>query len=129
MKFESIINTPLTVIIPLVLFDFYRGVLQFGNITFLFLAQVMTGVGTGLIIGFAVFGIINKKIFEKVAPLLIIATAIGTYALTEFLKGNGILAITIAGLIFGKMRIQKRLELVKFLDLFTAFLKIIVFIV
>lgn len=128
LQFESVINTPLTVILPLVIFDFYRGVLQFGHFTYLFLAQIMTGLGTGLVVGFFSFKYINKKIFEKIAPLLIIAIALGTYALAEYLKGSGILAITVLGLMFGKMKIEKKVELSKFLYLFTSFLKIIVFI-
>lgn len=128
IKFESIINTPLTVIIPLVVMDFYMGVLQFHNFVFGFLAQIMTGVGTGMVVGFAGFSLMRKDVFKKIVPLLTIGIVVGTYALAEYLKGNGILAITALGLIFGKWHIEKKVELRKFLDLFATFLKIIVFI-
>jgi len=128
LQFESIINTPLTVLIPLVVLDFYFERLKAGAFVIQFLQQIMTGVGTGLILGILAVIIIKKIYSNKIAPLIIIASVLGIYALTENIAGNGILAITTFGLVFGRSKIREKVELQKFNDIFTDLLTIIVFI-
>lgn len=128
LQFESIINTPLIVIIPLVILDFYRGVFQANTLATQFLQQIMSGVGTGLVLGLIVFSLIKHRYFEKISPLIIIGTALGCYGLAEYINGNGVLAVTTLGLVFGRVYVKEKIELKKFIDVFTNFLKIIVFI-
>ena len=88
----------------------------------------MTGVGTGLILGILAVIIIRKIYSNKIAPLIVIASVLGIYATAENIAGNGILAVTTFGLIFGKSKIREKVELEKFNDAFTDLLTIIVFI-
>lgn len=88
----------------------------------------MTGVGTGLVLGVISVKLIKKLSLEKISPLLIIALALGIFSIAENIGGNGILAVSGFGIIFGRSTIREKVELQKFTDLFTEFLEIIVFI-
>ncbi len=128
LQFESIINTPLTVLIPLVVLDFYFERLKAGDFLVQFLQQIMTGVGTGLILGILAVIIIKKIYANKITPLIVISSVLGIYAVAENIAGNGILAVTTFGLIFGRSKIREKVELQKFSDIFADLLTIIVFI-
>lgn len=130
LEFESILNTPLMVIIPLIILQIYKG--QFTlvpqDLLTAFLQNIMTGIGTGVVIGLIVYRIMKYSYSELISPLILIATALITYTLAEFLGGSGILAVTALGVLHGIMLIKGKEAMGKFSDAFTEFLKITVFI-
>ncbi|MBU2639600.1 MAG: cation:proton antiporter, partial [Nanoarchaeota archaeon] len=128
LQFESILNTPLTVLIPLIIIDFYFEKFQAGIFLIKFLQQIMTGLGAGLLLGYISIFILKKIDSEEISPILIIALILGIYSISESISGNGILAITTFGLIFGRSQIRSKIKLQKFESLFTEFLRIIIFI-
>lgn len=128
LEFESIINTPLAVLIPFLIVDFYSGSLVTKTIPIIFLQQVMTGVGTGLILGFVFFKIMRYWSQKILSPLAVIAAALISYTLAEFLNGNGVLSVTTLGFMFGFMILKEKESIREFSSIFTAFLKIVVFI-
>lgn len=129
LEFESIFNTPLMVIIPLMILNFLTGsILGVQQIATTFLQNIMTGVGAGLVIGLGVFRLMRKKYLEMISPLVIIATALITYTVAEYIGGNGVLAVTMLGIVFGWSYLKAKEEIDKFSNTFTNFLKIIVFI-
>lgn len=128
LEFESIINTPLTVIFPILVFNFYVGKTPDWSYLLLFLQQIIIGIGIGIALGYLFCRILSWLATEKISPLLIVSLALLIYVISENLKGNGVLALTLFGIIYGKSHIREKIELTKFMDLFTTFLKIIVFI-
>lgn len=128
LQFESIINTPLTVLIPLVIMDFYFERLEAGVFLIKFLQQIMTGVGAGLLLGLGAVILLNKISSQEISPLLVIGFVLGIYSIAENISGNGILAVTTFGIVFGRSQIKNKVSLQKFEDIFTEFLTIIVFI-
>ena len=129
IEFESILNTPFTVIIPLVILKLYLGVLQTADvIAFSFLQEIMTGVGTGFVIGLIAFRAMRTVYVEKLSPLVIIAIALVTYTLATHLNGSGVLAVTALGIVFGVTSVREKESLQQFVSIFTSFLKIAVFI-
>jgi potassium/hydrogen antiporter len=128
LKFESILKTPLIVLAPILLIQFYQGSLQANNFLLIFLQQIMTGVGTGVILGWIIFSLIDKGYFKSLAPLVVIASALACFTLAEQIGGNGILAVATASIVFGKMHLREKIGLEKFTGMFTNFLRIIVFI-
>lgn len=128
LKIESIINTPTTVLIPILILNFYFGKVEAASFVIKFLQQIITGVGAGLVIGYIVIKILNKLKIEFGSALLIIGIAVGTYTLTEQIGGSGILAITAFGLIYGHSKVKEKVAMQKFGDIFTEFLTILVFI-
>lgn len=130
LEFESILNTPLMVIIPLVILQIYKG--QFTlipeKLLITFLQNIMTGIGTGLVIGLIVYRVMKYSYSELISPLILVATALITYTLAEFIGGSGILAVTTLGIVHGIMYIKGKNSMDKFSAAFTEFLKITVFI-
>ena len=51
LKFESILNTPFVVLIPIMILEFLLGSFQAGEIISRFLQSIMAGLGAGLVIG------------------------------------------------------------------------------
>ncbi|MBL7100558.1 MAG: cation:proton antiporter [Nanoarchaeota archaeon] len=129
IEFESIFNTPFTVIIPLVILKLYLGVFQTVEIVAVsFLQEIMTGVGTGLVLGLVAFRSMKHIYMEKLSPLVVIAVALITYTLANYLGGNGVLAVTALGIVFGISNLKEKESLQKFVSIFTNFLKIVVFV-
>lgn len=130
LEFESILNTPLMVLIPLIILQIYKG--QFTlipeQLLITLLQNVMTGIGAGVVIGLIVYRIMKYSYSEIISPLILVATALITYTLAEFIGGSGILAVTALGVLHGIMSIKGKEAMGKFSDAFTEFLKITVFI-
>jgi len=129
IEFESIFNTPFTVIIPLVILKLYLGVLQTAEIVAVsFLQEIMTGVGTGLVLGLVAFRSMKNVYMEKLSPLVVVAVALITYTLANYLGGSGVLAVTALGIVFGVSAVREKESLQQFVSIFTNFLKIVVFV-
>lgn len=129
IEFESIFNTPFTVIIPLVILKLYLGVLQTAELVAVsFLQEIMTGVGTGLVLGLVAFKSMKNVYMPKLSPLVVVAVALITYTLANYLGGSGVLAVTALGVVFGVSAVKEKESLQEFVSIFTNFLKIVVFV-
>jgi len=130
LEFESIINTPLSVLIPIIILNFYLGSIQTtGSIVITFLQSIMTGVGSGLILGIVIFSFMKRYYLEElISPLVIIASALITYTLAENIGGSGVLAVTTLGLVFGRFYIKQKENAKSFISIFTNFLRIVLFV-
>lgn len=130
LEFESIINTPLSVLIPIIILNFYLGSIQTtGSIVITFLQSIMTGVGSGLILGLVIFSFMKRYYLEElISPLVIIASALITYTLAENIGGSGVLAVTTLGLVFGRFYIKQKENAKSFISIFTNFLRIVLFV-
>ncbi len=136
LRIESIINTPLTVLLPFIIFDLMKVLPQENTILLTtlfeqlkpFINQFVVGIGAGVLVGLILGKIFKNGVSENFSPLLLIGSAFLTYVLAEHLGGNGILAVTVTGLFFGNYYLEQKKELYSFSTLFGNFLMIIVFI-
>ncbi|MDP2909339.1 MAG: cation:proton antiporter [Nanoarchaeota archaeon] len=129
LELESILNTPFTVIVPIMILKLYMGVLQTAELVAIsFLQEIMTGVGTGLVVGLVVFRFMKDVYMEKMCSLGVIAVALIAYTLAGYIGGNGVLAVTTLGVVFGVSLIKEKESLQQFISIFTNFLKIVVFV-
>lgn len=136
LRIESIINTPLTVLLPFIIFDLMKVLPQENTIvltTFFdqlkpFINQFVVGIGAGVLVGLILGKIFKKGVSQNFSPLLLLVSAFLTYILAEHLGGNGILAVAVTGLFFGNYYLEQKKELYSFSTLFGSFLMIIVFI-
>lgn len=135
LEIESIINTPFIVLIPFLLLDLMRGLKSDSTTIAVLLEQVqpfslqiITGIGTGVLVGLIVFRIMRRQYSQQISPLALIGAALLTYVLAEFLGGNGVLAVTVAGIMFGTFYIKEKTRLLEYSLVFSNFLEIIVFI-
>ena len=135
LKMEAVINTPITVLLPFIIIDFYNSIKLAGISVddFIvqiipFLQQIVTGIGAGILVGLIVFKFLRDKYSETYSPLLLIAGALLSYILAENLMGNGVLAVTTLGLFFGKLTLSGKKHLQEFSTFISNFLEIIVFV-
>jgi len=127
---ESIFNTPLCVILPILFLDLIA--LQPGALieplkyASQFWQMIAAGVGTGLLIGLAVASIM-KRMLREYSVLLLFSISLITYALAELVGGSGMLAVAICGLIAGNMVFPYKKDIKRFDDHLSEMLRISVF--
>jgi cell volume regulation protein A len=130
LKMESILNSPLTIIFPILLLDLIA--LQPGAIIepLKYASQlwqmVAVGVGAGFIVGFAVSRFL-KRMVDEYTSLFIVAVSFVTYALAENVGGSGILAVAVCGLITGNLIFPDKQDVRHFDDQFSEMLRISIF--
>jgi len=135
LEVESIINTPITVLLPFIILSVLQkfGVETINFVDFLqqvlgVIQQFVTGIGAGVVIGLVIFKIMKKYYSQMLSPLLLITSTLLTYILAENLSGNGVLAVTVLGLFFGNFYVKKKEILFEFSSIFGNSLMILVFV-
>jgi len=134
LKLESIINTPLTVLFPLLLLDL-MGKVETTLLSSLidqigpFLAKFASGIGSGMLVGIILFKIMKNRISKTYTPLMIIVSALLSYVLAENIGGSGVLAVTTLGMFVGNIyKKNKMVEIMSLESLFAKALYILVFV-
>jgi cell volume regulation protein A len=80
-----------------------------------FALQVVVGAIVGFLAGFLIVQIVNRTAFEPALyPIVVTALALATYALAAMLGGSGFLAVYIAGLVSGNVRMRHAVTLRRF---------------
>ncbi|MBL7050733.1 cation:proton antiporter [Candidatus Woesearchaeota archaeon] len=135
LEIESILNTPLAIILPFMLIELLDKTKEKVIMsTFLldqilpFLAQIVVGIGSGVFIGLIIFKLMRKKYSEKLSPVALITAALLTYIIAENLQGSGVLAVVALGLFFGNVYVKQKETLKEFSSMFSNSLEILVFI-
>lgn len=128
LEFESILNTPLTILIPFITLEIYYGTVKAGMVVIKFLQSIMTGVGTGIILGLIMIWLLKKYYRSLISPIAVIASALVSYTLAEMIGGSGVLGVTAFGIVFGSAVLNEKAEINSFTAKFTNFLKIVMFL-
>jgi len=135
LEVESLINTPITVLLPFIIIGVVQkigiGGLEYSEFIQQFLAiiqQFVIGIGAGVMMGLIVFKIMKRYYSHRLSPILLITSTLLTYILAENLSGNGVLAVTILGLFFGNLYVKKKQLLFEFSSTFGNSLMILVFV-
>ncbi len=95
-----------------------------------FALQMSVGAAAGYLLGRVIVWVINRIGLHNTSlyGILLLAMALFVFALTDILKGNGYLAVYIAGLVAGNRKIVMKKPLTNFLDGFTWLFQIIMFL-
>jgi potassium/hydrogen antiporter len=95
-----------------------------------FLQEFILGGAIGLLMGKASVWLINriKLEAEGLYPVLALALAIFTYSITDYIHGNGFLAIYLCALVMGNSNMLHRRTLTKFYDGQAWLMQIILFL-
>jgi NhaP-type Na+/H+ or K+/H+ antiporter len=132
LRIEAVLNTPLIILIPFIMIESINinsGLIPgFIEQTYPLLQQVITGIGTGVVLGVIVFKLMKKFYSEDLSPLAMMVTALLGYLLAENLGGNGVLAVTTLGFMFGNTYMKGKESLKEFSSLFSNGLEIFVFV-
>lgn len=95
-----------------------------------FVVEMGMGIFVGFLIGRAAVWVINTvEIYnDSLYPILLLAFAFFTFAFTSILRGNGYLAVYVAGLIVGNLKLAHKHNMTNFFDGFTWLLQIVLFV-
>ena len=131
LELESGSNDPMAYMLTIVLIQFIQSAgMGVGAIVGSFVIQFMVGAGAGYVLGKLAIRMLNKLNIDNQAlyPILLLAFVFFTFSITDLLKGNGYLAVYIAGIMVGNNKIMHRKDIYTFMDGLTWLFQIIMFL-
>lgn len=131
LELESGSNDPMVYMLTIVLIQFIQSDgMGTGNIIGSFIIQFLVGAAAGYILGKLAILILNKINIDNQSlyPILLLSFVFFTFAITDLLRGNGYLAVYIAGMMVGNHKITFRKEIATFMDGLTWLFQIIMFL-
>jgi len=130
LKIESIFNTPLGILLPILFLDLVAiqpgALLEPMSYVSEFWLMIAAGVGTGLLIGIFVSKVM-KDMLKEYSVLFMFSIALVTFALAENIGGSGMLAVAVCGLIAGDLVFKEKKEVKHFDDHLSELFRISVF--
>lgn len=133
LEIESVINTPFTVILPLIVFEILSvqsdsiSQVVLGQVSPLLL-QIVAGIGLGVLVGYTVPKILKKIKNKSLEPAFLLAAILLCYILAEYIGGSGVLAVATTGLFFGNIYLREKQELQSFVTVLSNIFVILVFV-
>ena len=131
LELESGSNDPMAYMLTIVLIQFIQSDgMGTGNIIGSFIIQFLVGAAAGYILEKLAILILNKINIDNQSlyPILLLSFVFFTFAITDLLRGNGYLAVYIAGMMVGNHKITFRKEIATFMDGLTWLFQIIMFL-
>lgn len=131
LELESGSNDPMAYMLTIVIIQFIGGeVSGAGSILLTFGQQFLFGGAIGYGVGKLAVYIINQLNLDNKSlySVFMLAVTFFTFAFTDLFKGNGYLAVYIAGMIIGNSKIANRKEVATFFDGLTWLFQIVMFI-
>jgi len=131
LELESGSNDPMAYFLVLTFMSFIK---QPDTSVWMMILGFLKGMSLGALMGYFIgkmtVRIINKinLFIEGLYPVLTIAMMLFSYSLTDFIGGNGFLAIYISGLVVGNSNFIHKRSLLKFYDGFAWLMQIMMFI-
>lgn len=131
LELESGSNDPMAYMLTVILIAYIQSNgMDFQDGAISLVVQLILGLIAGYILGKVSVWIINKVNVENQSlyPILLLAVIFFIFSITSLLKGNGYLAVYIAGLVVGNTKIIHKKSIVTFFDGFTWLWQIVMFI-
>ena len=130
LEVESGSNDPVACMLTLIILTIMGGGTVM-NLIPLVISQIVIGIMIGALIAMASIYLIRHANFEieSFYVIFIIAIAIISYSLSEWMGGNGYLSVYISGIIIGNSKIPHKKTLVHFLDGVSWIMQIILFFI
>ena len=130
LEVESGSNDPVACMLTLIILTIMGGGTVM-NLIPLVISQIVVGIMIGTLIAMTSIYLIRHANFEieSFYVIFIIAIAIISYSLSEWMGGNGYLSVYISGIIIGNSKIPHKKTLVHFLDGVSWIMQIILFFI
>ena len=131
LELESGSNDPMAYMLTIVLIQLVQASgVSSGDIALSFAIQFIVGGALGYALGRAAVFMLNKLNIDNQSlyPILLLAFVFFTFSITDLFKGNGYLAVYIAGMIVGNNKIKHRKEITTFMDGLSWLFQIIMFL-
>ncbi|MCX7983724.1 MAG: potassium/proton antiporter [Bacteroidetes bacterium] len=119
LEFESGSNDPTAMFLTLTMVAAVNtGQIAVGGMIVTFVLQMCIGIVVGIVFGRLVVTLVNSIRFsyEGFYPVSVFAAAVGIYASSSLVGGNGILAVYLAGIVIGNSEIVHKKSLLRFFD-------------
>lgn len=132
LELESGSNDPMAYMLTIV----FMGIIQSGNdpnismVALTIVVQLVVGTAVGYFLGKGAVTIINRIRMDNSSlyPILLLTLGVFIFAVTYYLKGNGYLAVYIAGLVIGNSKFSHKRTSMKFMDGFAWMSQILLFL-
>ena len=132
LELESGSNDPMAYILTIVLIQIISSgsELSLAVVGRDFLVQFLIGGSVGYAFGRFAVWLVNRINLSNSSlyPILLLSIVFATFTITDLLKGNGYLAVYIAGVIVGNVRLVYRKEINTFMNGLTWLFQIIMFL-
>lgn len=131
LELESGSNDPMAYMLTLLLIAYIQvGGMNLQDAVLQLIIQLSVGAVAGFLLGKLAVYIINHIDIdnESLYPILLLTTAFFTFSVTTLCKGNGYLAVYIAGLAVGNAKIVHKKSMRTFFDGFTWLWQIVMFL-
>lgn len=132
LEMESGSNDPLAYMLTITLIGIIQSDSKPGYLSVLFMVIVQLIIGSllGYFLGKLSVKIINKIKMDNASlyPVLLLILGVFIFAATYYLKGNGYLAVYIAGLVIGNSKFVHKRTSMKFMDGFAWMSQILLFL-
>ncbi|WP_199899381.1 potassium/proton antiporter [Sneathiella glossodoripedis] len=134
LEVESGSNDPMAVFLTITLVELAAATettatLQFFEMFYIFVQQMGLGLICGLTFAFAIIQIMNRVNLEaSLFPIIILSLALCIFGSTTVIGGSGFLAVYVAGLLMGNMKLQGALGIRRFQDGMTWLAQITMFL-
>lgn len=129
LELESGSNDPTSYTLTLILLTAMTGQLTAGGTAYLIFAQLVYGLGLGLLIAWLSGKVLERVSFEGngLHTIFVVGVALLAYAIPTLLGGNGYLSVYITGIVLGNKKILHKTSLVHFFDGVTWIMQIVIF--
>ena len=131
LELESGSNDPMAYMLTLLLIAYIQvGGMNFSDALLQLLVQLSVGAIAGYLLGRLAVLLINHLNLnnESLYPILLMTMAFFTFAATSLCKGNGYLAVYVAGLVVGNAKILHKKSIGTFFDGFAWLWQIVMFL-
>ena len=133
LELESGSNDPMAYMLTLLLIQIIQapsGETSLLHSLLQFVIQMSVGALAGFLLGKLAVLIMNRLNVDNSSlyPILLLACVFFVFSITELIKGNGYLAVYIAGLVVGNQKIQHKKSVTTFFDGLTWLFQIVMFL-
>lgn len=133
LELESGSNDPMAYMLTLLLIQIIEtpaGEVSIWYSLLMFVVQMSVGAIAGFLLGKLAVWLMNRLNVtnESMYPILLLACVFFIFSITELIKGNGYLAVYIAGLVVGNHKMQHKKSVMTFFDGFTWLFQIVMFL-
>lgn len=127
LEIESGSNDPFAYLMTIIIISAMKG--SHTPILTVIFNQVFFGVLVGVLVAVISAYILRKVVFEidGLYPVFVLASALVSFSLAEYLSGNGYLSVYLLGIILGNSKIIHKRSLVHFFDGISWLMQILLF--
>lgn len=133
LELESGSNDPMAYMLTILLIQIIQmppGEVNVWYPVLMFVVQMCVGAVAGFLLGKLAIWMMNRLNVDNQSlyPILLLAFVFFIFSITELVKGNGYLAVYMAGLVVGNHKMQHQKSVMTFFDGFTWLFQIVMFL-